>query len=593
MEPSLERQGLLKILLPILLILFGSLAVFNLLMDATLLPRFLFLILLFCWLIFNKKYWHIFQISALPGVLFLAFIYGVINYLFLGQATEGLLELMRIFLGWGIFICLLFLFRNFAVVQKYLLPLIGLIAFAHLVVLGYEYFYLVKNEHWANGLAGHVNLLGSQFFILFGIVGALLIKEKKRNREFYIGLLLLGILVVLPVILKVRSATLAFITLFLFFVVVKWLGKKAALVLGLTITSGLLLMTFIIAGTNLDEHLIAQYQLFEYDWLQTWIERSRVWSNSFPLWMESPIFGKGLGNWQIEFPKTGLSDIYSATMDQTTFQRPHNDLIWTICESGLIGLLFQLIVFAYPFLILIKKKPHQLKTEHIILLGTWLGFLVISCFSFPKERPELILWSMFLLAFLYHEFIDDRSANIDQSKLGQLRYFALIPAVFFLLLIVYRGQGEINTRNMLVSYQANDLTKTVEFSSQAENVFYQIDPTSVPLSWYPATLQFAANEKEKACLNFEKAWQLAPYNFNILNDFGSCQEIAGNRKKAIELYLAALSINPFFEPAKRNLTVVYIKSEQWQEATTWAKKLKDEQLRAEYLEIIESQRLLK
>ncbi|MCT4622580.1 MAG: O-antigen ligase family protein, partial [Schleiferiaceae bacterium] len=65
-------------------------------------------------------------------------------------------------------------------------------------------------------------------------------------------------------------------------------------------------------------------------------ERSLLWEKTAYMWLDASITGVGAGNWKIEFPKYG-SGIWRARQGLVQFQRPHNDFLWVLSETGILG----------------------------------------------------------------------------------------------------------------------------------------------------------------------------------------------------------------------------------------------------------------
>lgn len=122
--------------------------------------------------------------------------------------------------------------------------------------------------------------------------------------------------------------------------------------------------------------------------------RLTVWQHTLDMVSDNPLLGVGLGSWQYEYPKYDKGDWIT---DNAAPQRPHNDLLWILSETGLIG--FGLYVW---FVLTIAqtvwhKMRHATDETLVWVVGIGTGLLAFighSCFSFPLERPgpSLIFW---------------------------------------------------------------------------------------------------------------------------------------------------------------------------------------------------------
>lgn len=110
--------------------------------------------------------------------------------------------------------------------------------------------------------------------------------------------------------------------------------------------------------------------------------RTAVWGNTFNMIADHPLVGVGLGGWQFAYPLYDRGDQITTNVSP---QRPHNDLLWLLAETGIVGLLL------YGWLLLtVVQRVLVTRPEHTpIVIGLALGitgYLVHSCFSYPLER---------------------------------------------------------------------------------------------------------------------------------------------------------------------------------------------------------------
>ena len=123
--------------------------------------------------------------------------------------------------------------------------------------------------------------------------------------------------------------------------------------------------------------------------------RLTVWRHTLEMVVDHPLLGVGLGSWQYVYP---LYDRGDWITDNVAPQRPHNDLLWMLAETGVLGL------GAYLWLLCTlgtgvwnALKHHASSTKTLWMFGIALGLLAFvghSCFSFPRERiaPSAMFW---------------------------------------------------------------------------------------------------------------------------------------------------------------------------------------------------------
>ncbi|NHM08251.1 tetratricopeptide repeat protein [Flavobacterium sp. CYK-4] len=302
---------------------------------------------------------------------------------------------------------------------------------------------------------------------------------------------------------------------------------------------------------------------------KTLTSRMQLWENSIQMWQENPWLGVGAGNWQVEFPKYGLDhfDEMSITNGWQTVQRAHNDFLTILCENGLIGLLTYLVIFGiifYQLIFLIRKSDSSQQFKFVLIFGVIAGYFVIALFDFPLERIEHQIFLMLLFAITTTEYYTFKKENpTSQLECKILIYSTATIGLFALIVGVSRFKGEIETVKM---YRAKDnelWEKTLLHAQNAENRFYSIDPTSMPIDWYKGTACFHKNDFGQSVRYFESAYAQAPYQIQVILSLGTAYENYNQRQKAIECYQKALKISSNFEEARLNLAAVYYNNKQY------------------------------
>lgn len=137
--------------------------------------------------------------------------------------------------------------------------------------------------------------------------------------------------------------------------------------------------------------------------------RLTVWKNTLKMLADSPVAGVGAGNWQHVYPDYDGGEWIRG---QTEPQRPHNDFLWILAETGLVGgvaygwiLLSCAALLVRSLLCCGRRESSGEETPdrrpagcHTIeALGIGLGVLALlghSLFSFPSERPaaSMLIW---------------------------------------------------------------------------------------------------------------------------------------------------------------------------------------------------------
>ncbi len=293
-------------------------------------------------------------------------------------------------------------------------------------------------------------------------------------------------------------------------------------------------------------------------------ERLQVWQNSVEMIKDHPITGVGAGNWQFHFPKYGIGEFENPSVANalTTFQRPHNDLLWIAGESGWIGLAFYLSFLIGIIVIAFKKRKDSSDGQSFALIAALvLGYLIIALADFPLERIEHQI--------LLYSFIAIPVSTLNPYK----RISKWTPVILILFvslasipLINQRIKGEVGTKKMYALQQKGQWKAMLEKSENSQNESYKIDSKSIPLDYYGGIAAYTLGDITKAKTKFESALIQSPYNIHALNNLGSCYNQLGNSAEAMKLFDQALSISPKFEEAILNKCVIYYNQKNFEEA---------------------------
>ena len=300
-------------------------------------------------------------------------------------------------------------------------------------------------------------------------------------------------------------------------------------------------------------------------------ERLVVWQKTIQMIKDNPIFGVGLGNWKIMLPHYGTTAMRSES-GIVHFQRPHNDYLWVFSETGILGFVFYLSVFVIVLgyaikIILYSSNDHNRIFSTLTLFGL-VGYLVISFFSFPKERVVHSILLIFMISgvlSIYHKTFPIPKRLVS----SRISLFA-IPLLIMLSLSIAIGytrvMSEIHTKRALAAREAGNWELVISEIDKAESWFSNMEPMSTPLPWYRGLANFSLNNVEVAFKDFQRAYEIHPYHIHVLNNLATCYELLGHHLSAIGYYNEAIMISPDFEEALINLGAVYYNISKFEQA---------------------------
>ncbi len=583
------------------------LAFYPKLLDYTLLPRYLtasltILSVLSIILYHNSsnKISIIWPDFDLPTGLLLAYaLWGSLSICWALSFSEAIFESSKMFIGLASFYICRLLLLNDPNFKGRLIKIIILLCIPILFVVGMQMItvdYSLAAAHYEiRGISGHKNLFSTVLFLLLGFVGSAYFTSRDKWRLF--SLVLVIIILILMIYLRTRSSYLALIFAGLSFGYIN-LHSRLRPTLAKIITGVIIIM--ILSSLSCFLYLLNTYQLVP--WLHasqidalwqsdTGYERIILWEKTGCLIRANPFFGVGTGNWQLAFPSCGVHDLYSVELDSTTFQRPHNDWLWVWAENGIIGLCLYLGFFiavlrkSYVHLKNLSSRPNRMASliRHVCIIG----FMLISFFSFPKERIEILILVFTLMGLLY----PTASTQKSKGKFSNLLVICLLLLSMLLnIFIAYkRVKGEQNMKDVLILKQQKNWAPIVAAADRAYSAFYTIDPTSIPIHWYRGTSHFAQGQASVAKQDFLMAEKMAPYNQHVHNDLATCYEVLGEKALAKIHYKQSIAISPLFDDPKLNLSKSFFNEGKYEEALEWVEKIKDEEVKRKYKVAIEQQ----
>ncbi|MBE9467267.1 MAG: O-antigen ligase family protein [Bacteroidetes bacterium] len=292
--------------------------------------------------------------------------------------------------------------------------------------------------------------------------------------------------------------------------------------------------------------------------------RILAWYKSFKMFEDNPFFGVGLGNWRINIPKYGLNG-FKTDIEQGIkhFQRSHNDYLWVLCETGIIGFVFYFSAFIFVLVLSVKKfftaVDKREKLLSFLIAINILGFLTISFFTFPKERVShnIIVFAYFaIIVSLFYER-ENKIIRVKDKYRFILILFCLAIGTYSFFITKQKINGESQTRKVIKNQYASRWNREIREVDKIEGNYYSLDPYSTPIAWYKGVALSQLQKYAEAKTEYEKALEIHPYHIQVLNNLASCCDLLGEHKLAENYYNRALEISPDFKDALVNLSIVY------------------------------------
>ncbi|MCG9880709.1 MAG: O-antigen ligase family protein [Bacteroidia bacterium] len=299
-------------------------------------------------------------------------------------------------------------------------------------------------------------------------------------------------------------------------------------------------------------------------------ERLLLWNNTWQMILESFPWGVGLGNWQVYFPKYGLANFmetnYLISDGYTTFQRPHNDFLWVLSETGLIGFVSYLGLITYCFYKGIKGLKNTTDAKGKLILSGFLiigmAYIMVALVDFPLERNEhQFLWAIICCILV--------GSDRENRSVFKGKTFLLIPGILLVFSLYFglnRLKQEAHSKKVIMAHSAQNWGLLLSEAKKINPAFLSIDNFSIPIKWYEGLAYFSLNEWAKAKECFLKAYDVNPYQVHVINNVASIYEKEGNHDEALSYYDKLLDISPKQPDALLNKSAVLYNMNQIDEA---------------------------
>lgn len=342
------------------------------------------------------------------------------------------------------------------------------------------------------------------------------------------------------------------------------IGAVALLIILIAAGSGIILRE---GQTSITEKLVS---IFTHQDSSSKI-RLAVWHKSWELCQQHPLLGVGVGNWKVVCPGLGFSGTLAETAN-LYFQQPHNDYLWVFAETGILGIILYLSLFAlsaiYSLRIVIRHSAREEALSALCLLFALIYYLVDSFFSYPRERIEIVFFLTLILACIavLHHWLEPSSHKIPRGILMSVLSACFVLSLSISLLGVIRFNGETHIKRLWLAKASGNWQEVARQEELARSRWLTLDPTGAPLAWYGGVAHFSLGQQQRACSDFAQAYRDNPNHPHVLNNLGTCAELSGDHRMAVEYYRHAVTVAAEFNEAWLNLSAAYYNLGEYQQA---------------------------
>ncbi len=377
---------------------------------------------------------------------------------------------------------------------------------------------------------GNPNLFATYLVAVIPLLFVLFL-EKTKLRKVIAGITL-GLALVCLTLTGTRSAWVAFVASFIFFILlIRWIKAIRLNWENLLRFGTLLLIILLLVVFNWN--MIAGRILQVTDPFGSVFIRIHIWEVTLNIIKSTPILGTGLGTFQIEFPKFKYPD-FDLEVRIENLLHAHNEYLEILAEMGILGLgifLWLMIsFFGYAFKYLKNKGGENLTV--VGLISGIVAVLVASLFSVSLRwtGPAFIFWFLIGLTMVIISPKTESKEPPKKPKKGRFSHLLLFSvALISIFLIagwyirmyqanVYLARGEIFLKKGMKGKAIFELKRSLDKNPFCVVAIYLLGCLNVE----PGSL----NEAQSW---FEKLEKLAPDFTNVhewkgqlyfrLNDF--------------------------------------------------------------------------
>ena len=378
------------------------------------------------------------------------------------------------------------------------------------------------------GFAGNKNITAAS--IAFKLPFALYLLHSIRRPIYRFGLALVlfgGVLAIS--LIEARAAILSTLLVFVLFLlfqvyllVIKYYKtKQGVLNIVLTIIPYFLAMLFNIGITNSANKgtitdTVGRIAFSE----ESSNGRFEYWGDALDYVLKNPILASGLGNWKIASISEGKEHISGYTVPY----HAHNDFIHVFTETGILGGLTYLSIFAcltlYLFILLYRKYKAQgiLELQYFFLLLPLIVYGLDAGLNFPVARPlmqsSLAIFAGLILGLYLDQKHQDEAPQPIRVTLHKFSLsFILVALVLGISVHIISFISLTKQGQLLYEFNNAQYNMTRAQLDDISHDFPNLTETAMPIKSMKARYYYLQGNKEEAYQMIEKGAKDNPQIF--------------------------------------------------------------------------------
>lgn len=363
------------------------------------------------------------------------------------------------------------------------------------------------------GFAGNKNITAASIAFKLPFVLYIIHSISRQLYRFGLSIVLFGGVLAISLI-EARAAILSTLVVFILFLlfqvyllVIKHYSTKQGVVnIVLTVFPYLVAMLFNIGITNTANKgtitdTVGRIAFTE----ESSNGRFQYWGDAFNYILKNPILASGLGNWKIASISEGKEHISGYTVPY----HAHNDFIHVFTETGILGGLAYISIFAYLtfylFILLYRKYKKQgiLELQYFFLLLPLIVYGLDAGLNFPVARPlmqsSLAIFTGLILGLYLDQKHKDEPAHPIRVTLHKFSLSFILIALVLGISVHIISYISLTKQGQLL-YEFNNAKYNLT-RPQLDNIshdFPNLTETAMPIKSMKARYYYLQGNKEEA-----------------------------------------------------------------------------------------------
>ena len=203
----------------------------------------------------------------------------------------------------------------------------------------------------------------------------------------------------------------------------------------------------------------------------------------------------------------------------------------------------------------------------LLIKKNGVNYLCRPFFDFPLERSEHQLLFIYLLV-LVTPSPSKKSKTFKKKAKVILLLLLLIISFTAVFHTIVRINEEKKQLNVLRFHKHGNWKALINQANKINKKWYPVDNFSIPIYWYMGVASYSLEKNDLALSYFQRAYDVHPYQIQVISNLASIYHKNGEQNKAIHYYDKALAIASHQPDIRLNKSIILLKSNKIEESFT-------------------------